>query len=133
MSIKNNRGIINYNLDLRNFARTNRKNPTPAEMKIWLAILSYKKLGYKFTRQKPIDHFILDFYCSKLLLAIEIDGDSHCQNNDYDLLRTKKLNDLGIKVIRYTNDEVLHNLDAVYNNILFQLKIRTKQIKKSPC
>lgn len=133
MLIKNIRGIINYNLDLKNFSRLNRKNPTEAELKIWREILSNKKLGYKFTRQKPIDNFILDFYCSKLLIAIEVDGGGHWRNKSYDLLRTKKLNDLGIKVIRYTNDEVIKNIDGVYQNLLYQIKIRRKVIKKSPC
>ena len=138
MSIKNNRGIINYNLDLKNFARSNRKNLTVAEVKIWQEVLSNKKTGYKFLRQKPIDNFILDFYCSKLLLAIEIDGDSHYQNKNYDLCRTQKLTSSDIKVIRYTNDEVINNSEGVYQNILKQIGLRKNELKKrqnkkSPC
>jgi very-short-patch-repair endonuclease len=130
MSRKNIRGVINYNLDLKNFARENRKNPTMAETKIWSEILSNNKLGYRFLRQKPVDNFIVDFYCSKLLLAIEIDGDSHYQDNIYDSERTRKLNEYGIKVIRYINNEILNNLDEVYQNILAQIKRREKLNKK---
>jgi very-short-patch-repair endonuclease len=69
-------GNFKYLEDLRKLSRDNRKNPTKSEKMFW-KLLNYKKLNLKFLRQKPIGKFILDFYCSKLLLAIEIDGDSH--------------------------------------------------------
>lgn len=52
-----------------------RRNPTPAEQKLWEDVLKHRPLGYKFTRQKPLDFFIVDFYCAKLRLAIELDGE----------------------------------------------------------
>ena len=63
----NQRGVFNYNLNLKQAARKNRKRPTDPENKIWTEILSNQKLDYKFSRQKPLDNFIVDFYCSKLL------------------------------------------------------------------
>ncbi|PIS32075.1 endonuclease, partial [Candidatus Peregrinibacteria bacterium CG08_land_8_20_14_0_20_41_10] len=71
--------FIPYNQKLITKAKENRKNPTPAEKKMWYEILNSNKTGYRFLRQKPISNFILDFYCPKLLLAIEIDGDTHAQ------------------------------------------------------
>lgn len=104
----NERGVLNYNLELKKAARDNRKNPTKAENKIWIEVLNNKRTGYKFSRQKPIDNFILDFYCSKILLAIEIDGDIHNEKQQkiYDDIRTDKLDILGIKVLKYSNEEV---------------------------
>ena len=72
---------------------------------------------YKFLRQKPIADFIVDFYCAELRLAIEIDGDSHAESREYDVGRTAVLNALGIRVVRYTNDEVMKNLEGVYDDL----------------
>ncbi|MCY3723847.1 MAG: DUF559 domain-containing protein [Candidatus Poribacteria bacterium] len=67
-----------YNKALTQKARENRKNPTPAEKKLWYEVLSNKRLdNLKFTRQKPLDMYIVDFYCAELMLAIEIDGHTH--------------------------------------------------------
>ncbi len=77
--------------------------------------------NYKFIRQKPIGNFILDFYCSELQIAIEVDGDSHAGNEAYDAARTDKLGEYGIRVIRYTNDEVLNNINGVHQDLLSKL------------
>ena len=123
---KNKRSFIPYNKNLTPKARENRKNPTVAEKKIWYKILRNKEFeNYKFIRQKPLDNFIVDFYCSELLLAVEIDGDSHVEQIDYDILRTEKLNSYGIEVIRYTNLEVINNIEGVYDD----LKRRIKKMK----
>lgn len=67
-----------YQRNLIPLARANRKQPTPAECLIWLKLLRNRQLaGFKFVRQKPIDGYIVDFYCAALGLVIEIDGDSH--------------------------------------------------------
>jgi len=110
-------GNFKYLEDLRKLSRDNRKNPTESE-KIFWKLLSYKKLNLKFLRQKPLGKFILDFYCRKLLLAIEIDGESHNKKKDYDLLRDQYLNTVNIKTIRFTNDEVLNNFDKVLEKLL---------------
>ena len=78
-----------------------------------------KRLGtFKFIRQKPIDQYIIDFYCSELMLAIEIDGDTHAEQQQYDATRTQRLNMLGIAVFRYPNAEILNNLEGVYEDLL---------------
>jgi very-short-patch-repair endonuclease len=98
--------------------RENRKNATKAESKIWHEVLRMRQFAdYKFLRQKPIDNYIVDFYCSELHLVIEIDGDSHAETDGYDAVRTDVLESLGLHVIRYTNDEVLENIDGVYDDL----------------
>ena len=73
---------------------------------------------YKFLRQKTIADFIVDFYCARLRVAIEIDGDSHAGSEKYDTKRTAALNALGISVARYTNDEVMNNLEGIYDDLI---------------
>jgi len=91
-------------------------------------VLSKRILGYKFLRQKPIDQFILDFYCSKLLLAIEIDGGYHLSQKKLDHERDIKLSMIGIKTIRYTNDEVLKSLSLVSENLKQEILERTNEL-----
>lgn len=108
-----------YKRHLVELARQNRNNPSPAEKKIWYEVLCRKQFkGYKFTRQKPIADFIVDFYCSKLRLVIEIDGDSHAENKEYDETRTNILNQYGLRVLRYTNQDVMNNLEGVYQDLM---------------
>jgi very-short-patch-repair endonuclease len=99
-----------------------RKKPTPAEDKMWQEILRHKPWWYKFTRQKPIWSFILDFYCSKLALAIEIDWEAHRNNKEYDKERTCFLASKWIFVIRYWNNEVINKPDNVYKDLLAYIK-----------
>ena len=118
---------IPYNRKLVEVARENRKNPTQAEKKMWFKILKSKQFeNYKFLRQKPLNNFIADFYCAKLMLVIEIDGDSHAMQREYDILRSEKLETYGIKVIRYTNNDIMLNIEGVFQN----LKEKIKEIKK---
>jgi very-short-patch-repair endonuclease len=108
-----------YKRKLTTLARKNRNNPSPAEKKIWYEVLCRKQFeGYKFTRQKPIGDYIIDFYCSKLQLVIEIDGDSHSENKEYDKARTKTLSQLGLRVLRYTNHDVCNNIEGVYQDLM---------------
>jgi very-short-patch-repair endonuclease len=107
-----------YNKKLTSLARQNRSNPTKAESKIWKEVLRMRQFAeYKFLRQKPVGGYIVDFYCSELRLVIEIDGDSHAETVEYDEERTKLLNSLGLHVIRYTNDDVLQNIEGVYDDL----------------
>ena len=73
---------------------------------------------YKFLRQKPIDEFIVDFYCSSLRLVIEIDGDSHAETVEYDAARTRILSNHGLTLIRYANNDVMHNISGVYDDLV---------------
>ena len=120
--IKNN--FIPYNTELTAKARENRKNETYAEKKFWLEILKVDPFNkYKFNRQKPLLDYIADFYSSKLKLVIEIDGDTHYEREKLDEERTKKLNKYGIQVIRYENEDVLNNIEAIYENLRSKLCI----------
>ena len=125
-------GFLPYNTSLTPLARENRKNPTKAESKIWNEILRRRQFAqYKFLRQKPIAGYIVDFYCSELCLVIEIDGDSHAVTVEYDEERTKILNAFGITVVRYSNEEVLRNIQGVYDDLsarFEELRARTKCI-----
>ncbi len=119
-------GFISYDKTLTGKARENRKNPTPAEKRLWFEVLRNKRLGkFKFIRQKPIEQYIVDFYCSELMLAIEIDGDTHAEQQQYDETRTQRLNKLGIEVLRYPNTEILNNLEGVYEDLLKRVAERT--------
>ena len=87
----------------------------------------------KFTRQKPIGNFIADFYCSELLLVIEVDGDTHANQEAYDELRSEILsNKYNIEVIRYSNDEVLKNIEGVYTDLIEKIKKRKQYIQQTP-
>ena len=111
-------GFLPYDPKLTALARANRKNPTPAEKKIWFEVLRQRQLSaFKFLRQKPIDRFIVDFYCSSLRWVIEVDGDSHAEDPVYDLERTEILQGYGLAVIRYSNNEVMHNIGGVYDDL----------------
>jgi len=116
--------FIPYNLGLKERAREMRKNPTPAESIMWDLLLNDEAFdGYRFLRQKPIDQYIVDFYCSKLMLAIEIDGSVHDEidTHNYDKMRSEKLKKYGIKVIRYRNDDVMNNIDAIRKDLEKQI------------
>lgn len=108
---------------LKKFVKENRSNPTEAENKLW-SILKGKKIGgYKFRRQHIIDRFIADFVCIPKKLVIEVDGLIHQlpENNFSDTERTRVLNHLGFRVVRFSNDQVLLKTDEVINNVLFAL------------
>lgn len=116
--------FIEYNTSNKDRARFNRKNPTPAELKLWIEVLSKDQLGYRFLKQKVLSGFIADFYCSKLLLVIEVDGSIHDAKKEYDLERSKVLDDLGIVVMRFTNEQVLKHCDWVREKIGSQIRER---------
>ena len=106
-----------YNKNLVARAKELRKNMTLAERKIWSEYL--RNFPYRVYRQRPIAQFIVDFYCPKLKLVIEIDGESHDTENaqDYDQERTEVLQGYGLKVIRFKNEEVLQNFTGVVTMI----------------
>jgi len=106
-----------YNPELVERAKELRKNMTPAENKLWNDYL--KTFKFRVLRQRPIDNFIVDFYCAKLKLVIEIDGDSHftIEGKNYDTERTQILEGYGLEVIRFTNKDVLNNFESVCQQI----------------
>jgi very-short-patch-repair endonuclease len=111
-----------YNRSNTNSAREMRKSPTPAEEKMWQDVLKNRPWGYKFTRQKPIWSFIVDFYCSKLSLVIELDWEVHKYNKEYDKQRTSFFSSQWISVIRYWNNRVINEIDKVYKDLLNYIK-----------
>ena len=109
-----------YNKNLKQFAQELRtQSVSKAEKKIWKSILSKEQLGERFIRQRPIHNFIVDFFCPKLGIIIEIDGNSHLNKDEYDFYREEKLKSLGYEVIRFTEGEVLNQLDEVSNKISY--------------
>ena len=117
--MKQGRYFLPYNPKLIEKAREMRKNPTFAEKKLWQYFRSnppFNRGGeMKVWRQKPIDNFIVDFYCPKLKLVIEVNGDSHFTEDGtlYDAQRTLILEGYGLSVIRFTNDEVINCFEGV--------------------
>ncbi len=115
-----------YNPNLTTRARTNRKNPTPAETTIWQKLLRNRQFhGYKFLRQKPIGPYIADFYCAELKLVVEIDGDSHAEQEAYDAERSAYLARQGICVLRYTNIDVSQQLEGIHDDLSNHLERTT--------
>ncbi|MFH1070710.1 MAG: DUF559 domain-containing protein [Candidatus Glassbacteria bacterium] len=102
-----------YYPKLKMLARQLRKNSTLAEFVLWEHLKSKQMCGYDFHRQKPIDEFIVDFFCQKMMLIIEIDGVTHNEKLDKDALRQKRLEELGFTVLRFLEQEVRMNLKGV--------------------
>jgi very-short-patch-repair endonuclease len=98
-------------------ARELRQPQTPAESRLWLRLRDRQLGGLKFRRQHPIGRLIADFYCAASQQVIEIDGDSHSEQTEYDLARTEWLSERGYRVIRFPNLDVYHRLDAVLEAI----------------
>ena len=110
---------------IKQTVRKLRKNQTPSEAKMWNAVRNRQIDGKKFLRQHPIHFeingrrrfFIADFYCHEKSLIVEIDGKIHEKQRDYDMLRTHIINELGMKVIRFRNEEVENNLEWVIKRL----------------
>ena len=96
-----------------------RKNPTEPEKRFWQAVRG-KQLGVKFRRQHGIGHYIVDFYCPEWALVIELDGDSHFNPDARasDAERDAYLQKLGLRVLRFTNLDIMQNLEGVLARIL---------------
>ena len=106
---------INYNPKLKEFARQLRNNSTKAEIRLWQQLKRDQLRGYDFHRQKPIDNYIVDFFCNRLKLAIEVDGYTHQFDEviTKDIIKEKKLNELGVYVLRFHDEEVMNDIDNV--------------------
>ena len=99
------------------YARMLRKRMTKAEKLLWERLRGLKCGGLKFRRQTPIGAYIVDFLCYKHSLVIEIDGGIHALQEDYDQIREKEIRKRGYKILRFTNDVVLHQLELVVSII----------------
>ncbi len=117
-----------YNPSLKERAREMRNNSTKSEIKFWCELLRKRGTGYQFYRQKIIHHYIVDFYCAKLKLVVEIDGESHEGKEEYDKKRDDKLSSYGLKVLHYSDNTVLHNFQLVEKDFKEQIKIRESEL-----
>ena len=104
---------IYYSSKLKQLSRDLRNNSTLSEVLLWNELKAGKMLGYQFMRQKPIGNFIVDSYCSKLKLVIEIDGESHIGKEEDDKNRQSEIEKLGIRFLRFDDLEVKNNIDGV--------------------
>ena len=104
---------VNNLKKLRDNRKKLRNNLTKAEVYLWQEIRNFKLQSRRFRRQHSVGPYVLDFYCTSEKLAIELDGDSHFTENgkEYDLIRDKFLNALGIKVLRIENKVIFEDLD----------------------
>jgi very-short-patch-repair endonuclease len=118
---------------LVDLARGMRQKPAPAEQKLWYCLRDRRLNGFKFRRQVGIDRYIADFYCAETKLIVEIDGESHCGNEENDASRTETLRALGYSVIRFSNVDIHENFDGVLLAILEACeKVRNSQFRPSP-
>jgi very-short-patch-repair endonuclease len=97
-------------------AKELRRDMTPAEKILWHELRA-NKLGVHFRRQQVIAGFIVDFYCHKAALVVEVDGDIHDLQQEEDAKREKALGEMGLRITRFRNNEVLKNLSAVVEKI----------------
>ncbi|MEM9219762.1 MAG: DUF559 domain-containing protein [Cyanobacteria bacterium P01_F01_bin.150] len=111
--------IIPYNPKLKERARQLRKDMMAGERKLWQYLKGKQMMGYDFDRQRPIDQFIVDFYCKALMLAIEIDGSSHDGDDAqaYDYERQARIEAFGVRFLRFREADVHRRLDFVLAEI----------------
>ena len=117
------RKIIPYNKRLLPLAKKLRNNMTLGEILLWNEVKN-KALGVRFSRQIPINEFIVDFYCKDLQLAIEVDGSSHYYDNqpEKDRVRQEKLESLGVRFLRFDDADVKNNISWVVKEIEYTVR-----------
>jgi len=106
------------------YAKEMRKKPTEAEAALWNALRRKQLNGFYFRRQRPVGRFIIDFYCEELRLGIELDGSVHDnpEEKQYDTEREEHLHARGVRIVRFSNDEVLENLKSVLEKMIQSAK-----------
>ena len=118
--------IMPYNPRLKEQARKLRKHSTLSEVLLWNQLKRGQMLGYDFHRQKPIDEYIVDFFCPRLSLVIEIDGSSHVERETEDARRQRRLESYNLEFLRFDDRDVKKNMNEVLQTI------RTWINKQSP-
>ncbi len=120
--------IIPYNPILKERARQLRQNMTPGEATLWKYLKRKQMCGYDFDRQRPIDQYIVDFYCKQLMLAIEIDGYSHDspEAQESDRARQAHLESLGVRFLRFNEEDVCAEVEGVLSVIEDWIMIHTR-------
>ena len=107
-------------------ARRLQKDSTFPERLLWSRLREGRLAGLKFRRQHPIGDFIVDFYCHEHRLAIEFDGESHADRGESDRTRQEEIERLGVRMVRYGNDDVLQDIDTVLEQILRKCGVEVK-------
>jgi very-short-patch-repair endonuclease len=108
---------------IKPLAREKRREPTVAENTLWQHLRGRGIHGYKFRRQHPIERYIVDFYCPEAWLVIEVDGPIHDHQIEEDALRQAELEELGLKVMRVSNDAVMLHIEQVLDQIAHHLEL----------
>ncbi len=116
---------------IENAAKQLRKSLTPAEKHLWQELKGTKLAGLKFRRQHPVGNFILDFYCPTHKLVIEVDGEIHETQVDYDAARTAQLESYGYTVLRFQNEMVIYQTELVLAEIIQTITVNTPVIKSN--
>jgi len=117
--------------DIFKLAKELRKLETVAEKLLWSQLNRNQLLGLQFRRQHPINRFIADFFCPKIKLVIEVDGSIHDipEYQAHDIGRSEVLNDFGITVIRFTNEQILNEIDSTIKQIEITVKKLLSEIR----
>lgn len=126
--------MLPYNKKLKARSRELRSSMTDAELALWVKLRRKQLHGLQFYRQKPLGNFIADFYCPAAQLVIEIDGGQHYEEDGRirDRLRDGYLEGLGLRVLRFSNLDVLSNLDGVIASIVQHLEAVVGPPKTNP-
>jgi very-short-patch-repair endonuclease len=108
-----------YNKDLKGFSRRLRNNSTRGEILLWQRLRAGNMMNYKFNRQKPLDKYIVDFYCKALNLVIEIDGSYHFESEQKlkDDHRQRVLEEMGLNFLRFSEQQVRKDMDVAVKAI----------------
>jgi very-short-patch-repair endonuclease len=115
--------VLTYGKQLKPYTRKLRKEMTNSELYLWSKIRMKQLNGYQFYRQRSIDNYIVDFFCPKAKLIIEVDGGQHYSDAmvEQDHTRDQRMMNLGFNILRFTNTEVLTNIDGVVSKIVEKL------------
>lgn len=108
-----------YDRNLKRYSRELREHMTDAERRLWVKIRMKQLGGCQFYRQKPVGDYIVDFFCPKAKLVIELDGSQHLSDEmtEYDRVRDEYMSSLGLRVLRFTNNDVMTHIDGVVERI----------------
>jgi len=123
------RKVLPYKPHLKELARALRKDSTLSEVLLWKELKNRKIRGMDFDRQRPIGDYIVDFFCKKLMLAIEIDGESHYGKRETDEKRQSTLERLGISFLRFSDKDIKTNLAGVVSAIERWINEYTEETK----
>jgi very-short-patch-repair endonuclease len=125
-------GQTNKKISEGKLPQTLRKTMTEAERTLWRELRQHQISGVKFRRQHPYGDYILDFVSLEIGLVIEVDGGQHSDQAEYDALRTRELEQAGFSVLRFWNNDVLNDIQAVKENIWFIVQHRLNETHPHP-